>query len=366
MAPIRILRSADLPRCLDLDDVLLSQARVFAQLSRHSITMPIRTVFPVGTKGNSFVMPAHVPSSSDAAVSGSVGVKFIGLRNANPARGLAAIQGCVVVASEETAEVVGLVDAVNLTAWRTAAGSALATMLLSSPIATTLLVFGSGAQARAHLLFMMLVRPSIKRIFIVTTNATTGQLLQQELQSQRSGVEVVVLKDSFETALAEADIICTCTSSPTPLFSGHLPKRGAHINAIGSYQLHTRELDPLCVSRCSLVAVDALDDAREEAGDLVDADWDSQVCELGSLYSIDTGRPHMDVDRSDLGPLAESLKLSKQDTAVGWRTKTANESGANKDLTLFKSVGVAAQDIAIATVVLRIAAERGVGTVVDM
>ncbi|KAJ3337102.1 hypothetical protein HDU93_001575 [Gonapodya sp. JEL0774] len=428
MGPLRILRSEQLPHCLDLPAILASQANVFVQISAKTVTMPHRTIFPTAHWGTSFVMPAYIPASDSTAIaasdhsasqsafpsqspdssdSGSLGLKFIGMRPSNRQLGLAAIQGCVVVADEATARISGLVDAAALTAWRTAAehlitfdrgdssdtdtgllssckrllsrsthppfpslhprsGSALATLLLSPPTSCNLLIFGSGAQAHAHAFYMLHVRPTLRRVTVVSPNPVTAPALLEALLVKYPELETAHLRDPdeevLERAVRDADIICTCTSVSNPLFPGHWPKPSAHINAVGSYQLHTRELDAHCVSRCALVVVDAEEDSRVEAGDLVGADWEGHVVEVGSLYTVERdgdGGDHVGADG-----FTTTFGVSKVDDARGWQMRKRNEA-VGKDVTLFKSVGVAAQDIAIAAAVLNVARVKNIGTVVD-
>ena len=204
--------------------------------------------------------------------------------------------------------------ATYLTQVRTAATSILATKLLAREDVTTLGMFGAGRQARAHLRLLRKVR-NFTRVLVcaldpVRTRAFAGQMSNE--------VDLPVEPCDADTCAASADVLCTCTTSSTPLFDGNLLRPGTHLNLVGTFQPHAREVDSVTVKR-SAIAVDTYDGALAEAGDL--------------LIPINEGVISRDHIRWDLHEL----------------TKNTPSARTHRDqITLFKSVGTAFEDLVAA------------------
>ena len=233
-----------------------------------------------------------------------VGVKLITIDAANPERGLSLIHGVYVLFSPETHELLAVIDGGALTKIRTAAVSGLATRHLARTDATHLVVFGAGVQAAGHIDGMRAVRP-IERVTIVARHEDGARSLATEVGGTPGAAADV----------AEADIICTCTTSPTPVFDGALVSPGTHINAIGAYRPTDRELDDTAVS-AGRVIVETKEVALSEAGDVVLA------------------LEHGAIKRSQIEELAgvvQGLGRASED-----------------EITVFKSVGAAFEDLAVA------------------
>jgi ornithine cyclodeaminase len=234
-----------------------------------------------------------------------VGVKLITIDAANPERGLPLIHGVYVLFSPDTHELLAVFDGGALTKVRTAAVSGLATRHLARADASHLLVFGAGVQAAGHIDAMRAVRP-IERVTIVARHEDAARALATEVGGT-SGAAADV---------AVADIICTCTTSSTPVFDGTLVSAGTHINAIGAYRPTDRELDDDAVS-AGRVIVETKDAALSEAGDIVlalehGAINRSQIEELSTVVRVGLGR------------------------------------ASDDEVTVFKSVGVAFEDLTVA------------------
>lgn len=272
---------------------------------------PPRTHLDVAA-GTLLVMPA---ASSDG-----VGVKLVGVAPGNRERGLPLIHGLYVLFSADTLVPQALIDGAALTAVRTAAVSALATRHLARPDAHRLVVLGAGAQARSHVDALRLVRP-IEEVTVVSRTAASARTLVDALR-----VEAVEAAVGTPDAVAEADIVCACTTSPTPVVAGADLAPGTHVVAVGAYQPHTRELDAEVMRRGRVVVEDRAA-ALAEAGDLAipaaAGEWQPDDI-VADLAEVVTGTP---VRR---GP---------------------------EDITVFKSVGLALEDLAVAA-----AAVRGFGT----
>lgn len=225
-----------------------------------------------------------MPSSSREGT----GVKLVTVAPENASRGLPTINGVYVLFSPETLQPAALFDGAELTRLRTAAVSGVATRHLARPDANRLVVFGEGVQGRAHIEAMEAVRPI-------------------------ESVTIVERDKGDPSAVADADIVCTCTTSATPVFDGGLLRPGTHVNAIGAHKPDARELDDRTIAAGRLV-VDTL--AATSAGDLRDPLRDGVIAE-GIIEELS------DVVRS-------------------------HRRASDEETTVFKSVGVAFEDLAVA------------------
>ena len=240
-----------------------------------------------------------------------VGVKLVTVTDANPAAGLPLIHAVYALFDPVSQAPALLVDGAALTALRTAAVSGLATRHLARADAARLVIFGAGVQAAAHLEAMMAVRPIAHLAVVTRTPARAGGLLAR---ATASGIEASL---QGPEAVSSADVVCTCTTAASPLFDGASLAAGAHVNAVGAFQPHTREVDTVLVQRARVV-VETRAAALDEAGDL--------------LVPIDEGA---------IGP--EHVRADLQEVVRGARVRS--EPG---DVTLFESVGLAFEDLAVA------------------
>jgi ornithine cyclodeaminase len=282
-------------------------------------------------EGLSLLMPAHLRGSADGAGS-AFGVKALTLFPENPARlGLPAIAALVLLFDTSSGVPLALLTGGYLTALRTGAASGVATRLLARPDARVLALFGAGAQALPQAWAVCVAR-SIARILLVNRTHAHAERLAVALRAFGPPIppDVRIAADARE-ALAEADVVCTVTAAPTPLFADADLRPGTHLNAIGAFSPETREIPGATVARSRLV-VDSRSAAGVEAGEVVLARGegllaaDAEVAELGELV---------------LG-------------------RATGRSSADQ-ITLFKSVGVAVQDVAAAQMAYRRARELGIG-----
>ncbi len=240
-----------------------------------------------------------------------VGVKLVTLTEGNPARGLPFIHALYALFDPRTQAPRLLVDGAALTALRTAAVSALATRLLARADAHRLVIFGAGVQATSHLEAVTAVR-AIDEVVVVTRTPARGEALAERASSM--GVRAAL---GSPDAVSAADVVCTCTTASEPLFEGAALAAGSHVNAVGAYQPAAREIDTETVRRARVV-VETREAAMEEAGDL--------------LIPIEEGA-------IDPGHIAADLQQVVRGAVV--RT-------SDGDVTLFESVGLAFEDLAIA------------------
>ncbi len=244
-----------------------------------------------------------------------IGIKLVTVNPSNPGRGLPLIHAVYVLFGPGSTEPRAVIEGGALTALRTAAVSGLATRYLANPEAERLVIFGAGVQGHSHLLAMRAVRP----VWLMTVVSRTPQRAA-ELVDRARALDMEASVGGPE-AVAKADLVCTCTTSAEPLFDGALLKAGAHVNAVGSYRPHTRELDDAAVARARIV-VETRESALAEAGDLV--------------IPMETGV---------MGPSAIVADLAEVVRGAAVRTSP-------EDITIFKSVGVAFEDLVVARAAL--------------
>ena len=248
---------------------------------------------------------------------GGAGVKLVGIDPANAARGLPRIQGVYVLFDPPGLTPSAVIDARALTAIRTAAVSGLATRYLARPEAHRLVLFGAGVQAHAHLLAMDAVC-DLSTVRVVSRTAAAAQALVARARDELGLSAEVAAPD----AVADADLICTCTTSPTPVFDGTRLPEGVHINAVGSYRPDLQEVDAATVAGCEVV-VESRAAALAESGDLI------QAVAAGSFEP-----EHI---------VADLLEVVRDGLVV---RRTAAQR------TLFESVGVAFEDLIVARALL--------------
>jgi ornithine cyclodeaminase/alanine dehydrogenase-like protein (mu-crystallin family) len=315
----------DVKRLLPMEECIELMASVLADLARGAVWQPLRFVVrPPEEPSLMGLMPAH--RSEPTA---SYGLKAVCIFPSNAARGIDLHQGGVLLFDGETGALRALVDASAITATRTAAVSGVATRTLAREDARELAILGSGVQARSHLKAMAATRP-FERARVWSRTAEHAAAFAADVQVPFP-VEAV---RSAEDAVRDADVVVTATSSPEPIVRRDWLKTGAHVNAVGSSIPTARELDADTVAASALFA-DARESMVNEGGDYLFA-----VREAG------IGPDHI---RAELG---EVLTGSGQGRL------------ADDELTVFKSLGLAAEDLAAAEHVYTRAQTAGAGVTV--
>jgi alanine dehydrogenase len=320
---LRVLSASDIDRAIDMTAAIDVMTNAFTLLHKGRANVPQRLGLKTDV-GLVLAMPGNLPDERALAI------KIVTVFPDNSRRGLPSIFGLVVVLDASTGAPLALLEGGHLTALRTGATSALATKHMAREDARTVALFGAGAQARTQIAGMRAVR-DIREVRIVSRRAESAERLASEL----AGVDVRVVRDPTE-AIRGADIVITATTSPTPLFPGQALAPGIHVNAIGAYAATMREVDSLAVQRARVV-VDTREGALAEAGDLI--------------MPMREGAIRANHIVAELGEVVSG--------AIPGRT-----SGA--EITLFKSVGHAAQDVALAARVLSIAITQDIGTMVSL
>lgn len=320
---LRIISRADILSLVTMHDAIEAMARAFGQLSAGAAEMPVRGALTAGD-GISLFMPARLGAT------GERGAKIVSVFGGNRSRGLPSINGVILMIDDETGLPMALMDAGELTAIRTAAAAGLAARLLSRPECRVLTIFGAGVQAPRQIEAIRAVRP-IEEVRVVSHGGESAARLASSLE----GVEARAVTDPAE-AVDGADVIVAVTTSRTPVFDGSGLPVGTHVSGSGSFLPDHREIGPEVVTRARVV-VEERESALEEAGDLI--------------IPVERGLVTPDVIDADLGEIVNG---------------DAPEGPAGRELTFFKSVGTAVQDVAIGAEVLRRAEAEGVGRVVEI
>ncbi|MDT7884818.1 MAG: hypothetical protein RQ891_08200 [Thermoflexus sp.] len=301
----------DIRRALPMREAIEAMRAAFIAFSEGRAHIPQRLSISIPEQeGITLVMPGYVPPDA-------LGLKVVSVFPRNPARGLPTLSALVVMLDPETGAPAALLDGAFLTAWRTGAASGLATDLLARPDAESLALIGAGAQARTQLLAVAAVR-SLRRVRVYSRTPARAQALIEEMQGQEGIPQDIAVAPTPEAAVAEADIVCTATNSSVPVFDGQALRPGTHINAIGSFTLEMRELDEETFRRAARVVVDSRAAALAEAGEVV---W---AIRQGILR---------EADLVELGEIAAGRRPGRE---------------RPEEITLFKSVGLAVQDLVAA------------------
>ncbi|HUF09095.1 MAG TPA: hypothetical protein VMO47_07240 [Rhodothermales bacterium] len=284
----------------------------FADLSSGAAVVPVRTHIPLDSGGDILFMPAYSKASERHTI------KVASVHPDNPERGLDRVQATVVHFDSRTGAPVAILEGKSVTAIRTGAGSGLATDLMAREDSAIAVVIGTGRQAETQIEAVCCVRP-IERVYCIGRSADRAARFAAEM-SRRIGVEVRVASD--RSVLREADVICTATTSTTPVLDLEDVRPGVHINAVGTHRPTASEIgaDLILVSR---IVVDHKASCMKEAGDI--------------LIPISKGMISESHIVGDLGQVVAG--------AVKGRTRT-------DERTLFKSVGNAIQDLYLAQLIV--------------
>lgn len=311
---LKLVTADELRRILTPAAAVEVMDRAMRAVSAGEIDVPARMFCPVA--GSADDLFGLMPGSS--AGLDVYGAKIISLHPENGARGLPSIQGFVCLFDRQDGRPLALIEGASLTAVRTAAASALATRELARADAASHGVFGTGVQAASHIDAIAAVRP-IERIVIWGRSIAAAEQLAESAGTH--GVEVVATDDP--AMAAACDVVSTVTASSEPVLEGRWVRPGTHVNLVGAHQPDAREADTALVS-CAKVYVDLVASALTEAGDL--------------LVPLSEGAIDRDHIVGEIGNLLSG--------SVPGRT-------SNDDITVYKSLGVVAQDLYAADYVLK-------------
>jgi ornithine cyclodeaminase/alanine dehydrogenase-like protein (mu-crystallin family) len=324
-----ILSEAEVTEHLTMPECIEAMAEVLGVLARAEAEMPLRSVLRgTGSAGFLGLMPAYRGGQRPV-----YSLKAVGIFPANPAVGLDAHQGTVTLFDGETGRPTAILNASALTSIRTAAVTALATRLLARPDADELAIIGSGVQAEAHLRSLMLVRP-FTAVRVYSPNPEHLRSFVAAAAERHAGLSVEAAPSARE-AVSGADVVVTATNSAEPVIEHDWLAPGAHVNAIGASILAWRELDVATVAAAEFFA-DSRESVTNEAGDY----------RLALSEGAISGPDHI---RAELGEVVIGARPGRSGPAA---------------LTVFRSLGLAVEDLAAAE--LAVARARGAGAGVEV
>jgi alanine dehydrogenase len=321
----RLLSQKDIASFFTMSMCMEAVEKAFADLATGDATMPLRTPIPVPDhNGVAVFMPAYIKRL------GALGAKVVSVYKNNVAKhGLPTVLGTIILLDEETGFPVALMDGSYLTAMRTGAVSGVATKYMARPDARVATIFGTGVQAFTQVLAVHQAR-NLEKLFAYSLDAVEARRDFADRITAKTGVAVQLADDPKE-AVAQSDIIILATSASTPVLNGRWIAEGSHINGVGSHAPKMRELD-LQTIQTSRIVCDLTSACKAEAGDFI--------------IPAEAGEWEWSKVAGDLGEVI----IGK----VPGRTSP-------KEITLFKSVGLAIQDMSAARFVFDEAVKRGVG-----
>jgi len=309
-----------------------SMAAVLAARARGETHMPLRSIMaPSGAAGIMGLMPGWRAARQDRAA--VFALKAICVIPGNPGRGLDAHQGIVTLFDGETGVPTAILDASAVTAVRTAAVSAVATDVLARTQARTLAILGAGVQGRAHLQALAAVR-DFTRVRVYAPTRAHAQALADDARPAGGEVRAVA---TAEEAVRGADVVVAATNSPEPVLARAWLAPGAHVNAVGASTPRAREIDTATVAASALFC-DSRESLRNEAGEF----------QLAVREGAIAGEEHV---RAELGEVLAGSAPGRRDDG---------------ELTLFRSLGIAVEDLAAAETAVAAARAQGLGAEVEL
>jgi len=323
-----IISATQVRELIDMKEAVDAVERALIEFSAGAAVMPVRVATPVPAhSGLMLAMPAFL-SRTDA-----LGSKIVTVYKNNPQQGLPIILAAVIVNDPDTGKVLALMDGTYLTAVRTAAASGVATRHLATPGPKVLAILGAGVQGGSHLWAMREVA-QVTGVRVYNRTRVKADALKATYEPRfRIPIEVA---DSAEAAVRGADLIVVATTASTPVLNWAWLKPGSHINAVGSHAPGVRELDSDTVAHARVV-VDSREANFAECGDI--------------LIPLQEGRITRDHAADEIGEVASGAKPGRTHAT---------------QVTLFKSVGIAVEDVAAANLIYRKAMTKGVGSNIDL
>jgi alanine dehydrogenase len=322
---MRLLTRDDIRKLISMKEVIELMRVLFCEVGKGNVVVPDRAVIDLNNGRDAILfMPGFIAKNR------SVGVKVVSVFPENISTKIPTTNATVLLNDPDTGEVISMLEGGFITSLRTGAVSAVATEVLAVQDARNLGVFGSGVQARTQIEAILEVR-EVESVKIFDVNHESSKHLALEFQKMRGNNCVFQSVQSPDELVPNCQIIVTATTSKTPVFDGNLLRDGTHINSIGSFKPHVREVDDETITR-SKIFVDARSLSLKEAGDLI--------------IPMKKGLISENEVQAELGELVLGKRKGRE---------SADE------ITFFKSVGMSVQDIAVASMVHKKALDDNIG-----
>jgi len=324
-----VLSGADVAALLPAEAAIAIVREAMIAVSAGKANLPLRSIVDVGGPNRLGIMPGAMSEPA------CYGAKLISLFPDNPAAGYSSHEGAMVLFESGHGKVVAMMNAGPLTAIRTAAASAVATDALARHDASVLAIVGTGEQADHHIDAMLAVRP-VRQLRIVGRSLDKADALAGKAVARHPSLAAVSSSTDIRTAVRDADIVCTVTSADEPILPGRWIAPGTHLNVVGSSIPSKREIDEEMVCRAAIF-VDYRPSTFAQAGEIIRA--------------IEAGRIGRDHVRAEIGEVLAGAAPGRERA---------------DQITLYRSLGVAAQDLACAAYCAEQARERGMGVVAPL
>ncbi|MCS7233708.1 MAG: ornithine cyclodeaminase family protein [Synergistetes bacterium] len=316
-----VITRDDVRKVITMRDAIEAVKRGFALFSQSKAIIPLRVSIKLGDNATLFMPGATLEDKC-------AGVKVVSVCPFNPQRGLPLINAAVLIIDGETGVPQALIEGSTVTTIRTGAAGGAAAEALSNEDSKVALVIGAGVQGRIQIEALSEVR-DIELVYVYDIDTLKAEIYAKEM-TDKMRLKVMAVRD-YESVIPEADVIITATTSNKPVLRGKYIKEGVHINAIGSYTPDMKELDIEVFKRASVVAVDSKEAVLEEAGEVIEALREAVL------------------KKEDIVEIGEILAGVK----AGRRSK--------EEITVFKTVGIAVEDVVVGKLIYERAKEKGVG-----
>lgn len=319
----RLLTEQDIAQVLSMDDLIEAMAAALARFSGGEVVQPVRHVLPVGSQTQFLaVMPAYIPDPP------ALGSKLVTVFHGNPARGLPSHLGTIVLMDTATGALTAVMDGRYITEARTAAVSAVSSRLLAPAKASTLAIIGTGVQARSHLDALGRVH-DLKTVKVWSPNEASRRRFVEEMAG-RTKADLTATATAAD-AVRGADVVALVTSSGTPVVQAEWIRPGAHVISVGATIATQREIDPALTANARFF-VDSQAAALVECGDIV--------------MGMAEGRFGADHIAGELGAVVAGTIAGRQ---------------TSDQITIFKSLGMAVEDVVAADLAYRRATTQNIG-----
>ena len=322
-----LLTLSDVQRVVSMEEVIAIVERAFIAYSKGESIVPGRTQIPISQENAvALYMPGYVKNLE------ALGIKIVSVFPNNLERDMATISSVVIMNDSVTGEPIAAMEGSYLTALRTGAASGMATKYLAREDADTVSIIGTGIQARTQLEAVCCVR-EIRKVKIFDIDKSRALKYMNEMKdNNKIGMINFEIAETSDSAIKDADIICTTTTSKKPVFSAKGLKKGVHINAVGAFTPEMQEIGEDVLKRTNKICVDSIEAALEEVGDFI------IPIRKGLMIPADF--------YGEIGEIASGSKKGREN---------------QEEITLFKTSGLAVQDVSVGKYILEKAKELGLG-----
>lgn len=318
-----VLSEKEVRELVEIEELIAALEQAHIQYSTGKAVMPVRLVVPLSEiHGRITSMPGYLAEDE------ALGMKVVTYFQNNPQQSLPAILATIMLYSAENGKLIALMDGSYITAIRTACASAMATKALAKPETTNLAILGAGVQARAHIQALIKVR-EFSEIRVYSPSGTSARRVREDMEKE-IGIKIKVAQNPPD-AVRDADLIVTVSTAKEPILNADWIKPGVHVNAVGSHRPDQREIDAATLARAKIV-VDSRAAIMSECGDILLAIKEKTIT-------------------------ANSVHAEIGEILVGKKPGRTSPD----ERTLYKSVGIAIQDVAAANLVYKKALTKGAG-----